>query len=284
MIVQKAHAKINIGMDIKGLRPDRYHEIDTIMQTVELGDRITFTEQEKGIAFWCDDTSIKKNENSAYIATKLFLNKTGIKKGIKIDLYKTIPVFAGLGGGSADAAATLRGLNFLFNTGLTIEELEEMATEIGSDVAFCVRGGTQRVTGKGDILKPLKDFSNNWFVIIKPKDSVETKWAYKEYGKLKEKKRPDMDYIQEQVEKNNALALKDKVINIFEDAVVPHKPSIAIALEDLKNTKPITAFMTGSGSAVVALYKEMREASFAYTSLLGKYVNIYITKSAEGLK
>ena len=94
MIVQKAYAKINIGLDIKGLREDRYHEIDTIMQTVELGDRITFTEKEKGIQFWCDTPSIKQNENTAFIAANLFMKEMDIKEGIKIDLYKTIPISA----------------------------------------------------------------------------------------------------------------------------------------------------------------------------------------------
>ncbi|NLF36866.1 MAG: 4-(cytidine 5'-diphospho)-2-C-methyl-D-erythritol kinase, partial [Clostridiaceae bacterium] len=177
MIVQKAYAKINIGLDIKGLREDRYHEIDTIMQTVELGDRITFTEKEKGIQFWCDTPSIKQNENTAFIAANLFMKEMDIKEGIKIDLYKTIPISAGLGGGSADAAAVLRGLNYIFKTNLPFEQLEKMSVKIGSDVPFCIRGGTQRVNGKGEGLKRLKDFSDVWFVIIKPKESVDTSWA-----------------------------------------------------------------------------------------------------------
>lgn len=283
MIVQKAYAKINMGLDIKGLRPDRFHEIDTIMQTVELGDRITFTEQEKGIHFWCDDNSIKQNENTAYIAAKLFLSQTGIKQGIKIDLYKTIPKCAGLGGGSADAAAVLRGLNYIFKTELSYEQLEKMAETIGADVPFCIRGGTQRVNGKGEVLMPLVDFSDVWFVIIKPKESVETAWAYKEYDKLKDPERPDMDFIQSMMEINNLKALKGKIHNIFQKVVIPHKPTIKQALEDLSLTDPISAFMTGSGSAVVAMYYEMKEASMAYASLSKQYSDIYITKTSGGL-
>lgn len=283
MIVQKAHAKINIGLDIKGLRADRYHEIDTIMQTVELGDRITFTEKEKGIYFWCDDSSIKQNENTAYIATKLFLKKMEIKQGIKIDLYKTIPICAGLGGGSADAAAVLRGLNYVFKTGLSYEQLEDMAKDIGADVPFCIKGGTQRVNGKGEVLTPLKDFSDVWFIIMKPKECVETAWAYKEYDKLIEPERPDMDLIQDLMEKNDIKALKGKISNIFQKAVIPHRPTIQQALDDLSSTEPISAFMSGSGSAVVAMYYEMKQASMAYALLSKKYIDIYITKTAGGL-
>ncbi|MFA5341464.1 MAG: 4-(cytidine 5'-diphospho)-2-C-methyl-D-erythritol kinase [Clostridia bacterium] len=284
MIVQKAYAKINIGLDIKGLRQDRYHEIDTIMQTVELGDRITFTEKEKGIHFWCDDYSIKQNENTAYLAAKLFIEQMGIKQGIKIDLYKTIPVCSGLGGGSSDAAAVLRGLNFMFKTELSYNELEKMAQMIGSDVPFCIKGGTQRVNGKGEILTPLNDFLDVWFVIVKPKDSVETTWAYKEYDKLNNPQRPDMDLIQSLLEKRDIKGLKGNVINIFEKAVLPNKPSIKTALEDLSETETITVFMTGSGAAVVAVYSEMRLASMAYAALSKKYSDIYITKTSGGLK
>lgn len=284
MIVQKAYAKINIGLDIKGLRQDRYHEIDTIMQTVELGDRITFTEKEKGIHFWCDDYSIKQNENTAYLAAKLFMKEMGIKQGIKIDLYKTIPVFAGLGGGSSDAAAVLRGLNYIFKTNLSYSDLEKMSLMIGADVPFCIRGGTQRVTGKGEVLRPLKDFSDVWFVIIKPKDSVETVWAYKEYDKLSDLIRPDMDLIQSLLEKRDIEGLKGNVVNIFEKAVIPHKPSIQSAIEDLSETDAVTVFMTGSGAAVAAIYSEMRLASMAYASLSRKHDDIYITKTSGGLK
>lgn len=283
MIVQKAYAKINIGLDIKGLRQDRYHEIDTIMQTVELGDRITFTEKEKGIQFWCDTPLIKQNENTAYIAANLFMKEMDIKEGIKIDLYKTIPISAGLGGGSADAAAVLRGLNFVFKTNLSFEELEEMSLKIGSDVPFCIRGGTQRVNGKGEVLKCLKDFSDVWFVIIKPKESVDTSWAYKEYDKCKNPDRPDIDLIQELMDKRDLTGLKGNTVNIFQNVVIPHKPSIQEALDDLKGTEPISAFMTGSGSATVAIYKEMKQASMAYAALAKKYIDIYITKTSGGL-
>lgn len=284
MIVQKAYAKINIGLDIKGLRQDRYHEIDTVMQTVELGDRITFAEREKGIQFWCDDSSIKNNENTAFIAAKLFMKEMGIKRGIKIDLYKTIPLFSGLGGGSADAAAVLRGLNFLFNTGLPYEDLEKMAALIGSDVPFCIRGGTQRATGRGETLKRLKDFSDVWFVIVKPKDSVETAWAYKEYDKISNPVRPDMDLIESLLEERDIEGLKGNVVNIFEKVVIPHKPSIQKAIEDLSKTDAVTVFMTGSGSGVAAMYNEMRLASMAYTSLSRKHDDIFITKTSGGLK
>lgn len=283
MIVQKAYAKINIGLDIKGLREDRYHEIDTIMQTVELGDRITFTEKEKGIQFWCDTPSIKQNENTAFIAANLFMKEMDIKEGIKIDLYKTIPISAGLGGGSADAAAVLRGLNYIFKTNLPFEQLEKMSVKIGSDVPFCIRGGTQRVNGKGEGLKRLKDFSDVWFVIIKPKESVDTSWAYKEYDKCKNPDRPDMDFIQETMDKRDLIGLKGKIVNIFQNVVIPHKPSIQEALDDLNRTEPISAFMTGSGSATVAVYKEMKQASMAYAELAKKYIDIYITKTSGGL-
>ena len=243
-----------------------------------------FCRREKGIQFWCDDSSIKNNENTAFIAAKLFMKEMGIKRGIKIDLYKSIPLFSGLGGGSADAAAVLRGLNFLFNTNLPYEDLEKMAAMIGSDVPFCIRGGTQRATGRGEVLKPLKDFSDVWFVIIKPEDSVETAWAYKEYDKAGNPVRPDMDLIESLLEERDIEGLKGNVVNIFEKVVIPHKPSIQKVMDDLSETDAVTVFMTGSGSAVAAMYSEMRLASVAYTSLSRKHDDIFITKTSGGLK
>jgi 4-diphosphocytidyl-2-C-methyl-D-erythritol kinase len=283
MIVQKAYAKLNIGLDIKGLREDRYHEIDSIMQSIELGDRITFGGKEKGIEFWCDDASIKNSENTAFIAAQLFMKEMKIQEGVKIDLYKTIPVSSGLGGGSTDAAAVLRGLNFMFKKGLSYTELEKMAEKIGSDVPFCIRGGTQRVTGRGEVLKTLKPFSDVWFVILKPKEIVDTAWAYKEYDKAKEVVRPDMDLIQGLMAKRDLKALDGKIINIFEKVVLPYRKTIEAAIEELKATGAGSVFMTGSGSAVAAMYYEMKDASMAYTQLSKKYADLFITKTSGGL-
>jgi 4-diphosphocytidyl-2-C-methyl-D-erythritol kinase len=211
------------------------------------------------------------------------MNEMKIQEGVKIDLYKTIPVSSGLGGGSTDAAAVLRGLNFMFKKGLTYAELEKMSEKIGSDVPFCIKGGTQRVTGRGEVLKTLKPFSDVWFVILKPKETVDTSWAYKEYDKAKDVVRPDMDLIQGLMEKRDLRVLDGKIINIFEKVVLPYRKTIETAKEELKATGAGSVFMTGSGSAVAAMYYEMKDASMAYTLLSKKYSDLFITKTSGGL-
>ena len=174
MLTLRAPAKVNLTLEVLGRRDDGYHDIVSIMQTVDLCDTITF-EPADALAIDCDDASIDPSENLALRAATLLDESTGGGKGAKIRLEKSIPVAAGLGGGSSDAAATLVGLNRLWDLGLPIERLVDLAARLGSDVPFFIHGGVAMVQGRGERVRPLSAVDLDRMVILSPKIAVPEK-------------------------------------------------------------------------------------------------------------
>jgi 4-diphosphocytidyl-2-C-methyl-D-erythritol kinase len=167
VITEKGYAKVNLTLEILGKRRDGYHNLASVMQTVELFDTITFTESDE-LVVSCSDAQIAPEANLSTKAAEVLLQRTGSSSGARIDIQKNIPVSAGLGGGSADAAATLRGLNKLWSLGLSIEDLVELAIIIGSDVPFLVQGGTALVQGRGEDVTPISAAKIPKFLILTP--------------------------------------------------------------------------------------------------------------------
>lgn len=167
MIVEHAYAKLNLTLEVIRKRADGYHDLATILQTVDLHDTLEFSEGD-GIEFECSDASIGGDDNLVVHSAELLRKIAGDGRGVRISLRKRIPVAAGLGGGSADAAATLRGLNRLWELGLAESELVEIGAEIGSDVPFLVSGGTALASGRGEILERLPTPEHEWFVVVTP--------------------------------------------------------------------------------------------------------------------
>ncbi|MCX7830495.1 MAG: 4-(cytidine 5'-diphospho)-2-C-methyl-D-erythritol kinase [Acidobacteria bacterium] len=181
----KAPAKINLYLDVLGLREDGYHEIKTIFQTIRLCDELYFNIQEKDIDIQCNNPNIPTNENNlVYKSAKEFFDFAKIKRGIKIFLKKKIPTQAGLGGGSSDAAVTLFALNKIFKTNFSLFQLVKIGEKIGSDVPFFLVGGTAIGTGRGEIIFPLKDISKFFIILGFPKIGVSTKEAYKRIDRV----------------------------------------------------------------------------------------------------
>ena len=170
MIVENAYAKLNLTLEVIRKRTDGYHDLATILQTVDLHDTLEFSPGE-GIELECSDASILDNDNLVIRSAEAIQKFAGTDQGAIISLHKRIPVSAGLGGGSADAAATLRGLNRLWTLDLSENELIDIATEVGSDVPFLVCGGTALASGRGDRLERLPAPEHGWFVIVAPNDS-----------------------------------------------------------------------------------------------------------------
>ncbi|MBN2558245.1 MAG: 4-(cytidine 5'-diphospho)-2-C-methyl-D-erythritol kinase, partial [Clostridia bacterium] len=199
MIREKAFAKINLGLNILRKRSDGYHDIDTIMQSISLCDIIVL-KIDRGINICCDDPSIPTGRtNTAYAAAEVFLDSAGInpqKSGVHITIEKNIPSFSGLGGGSSDAAAVLRGLDKLYCTNYGTEKLQELALRVGSDVPFCVMGGTQRAFGRGEKLRILPEFDDVSIVVIMPGEVVGTGYAYSLYSGGDCSVHPDMKRIE----------------------------------------------------------------------------------------
>lgn len=182
-----APAKINLSLRILNRRPDSFHEIETLISPISLHDKIETQKQNRGIDFSCDDPTLSTGDDNLVVrAAKLFFEATKVKSGVSIKLEKKIPHGAGLGGGSSDAAATLKGLNQLFETNLSHEELAKLGSAIGSDVAFFLFESAGTCKGRGEIVQPMKLKQKLSILLLKPAFGVSTAWAYSRWKDSKE--------------------------------------------------------------------------------------------------
>jgi 4-diphosphocytidyl-2-C-methyl-D-erythritol kinase len=178
----KAYAKVNLTLEVLGRRDDGYHDIVSIMQTIDLADTLTLQDAD-GIALECNDSKLAGSDNLALRAAQSLADSTGTKRGVHITLHKGIPVAAGLGGGSTDAAAVLRGLNHLWGLQLPPDKLAASAAKLGSDVPFFLRGGTAMVQGRGEVVRPMPPADVKWLVVLSPEIAIPSKTASL-YGRL----------------------------------------------------------------------------------------------------
>lgn len=256
MITINANAKINLTLDILGKRDDGYHEVSMIMQSINLFDTLTLKKlNTKDIILHGDVRGVENvQDNLIYKAVKLFLDTYKIQNGVEIELIKRIPIAAGLAGGSTDAAATLRGLNELFEMNLSVMSLCKLGEKLGSDVPFCIMGGTMLATGRGEILAQVADMPKVNLVLVKPKIDVSTAWVYKNYHKVEnEVVHPDNKKMRK------ALILKDInqicacLKNVLEYVTIKQYPQINDIKEKLCSYGAKTAMMSGSGPTVFAI-------------------------------
>ena len=182
MVTIEANAKINLTLDILGKRPDGFHEVAMVMQTIGLHDTMVMEKTESEIELSISVPWLKADEkNLAWRAAELMRQEFNLGGGVRMELTKRIPIAAGLAGGSADAAAVLKGMNDLYGLQLSEEKLCELGARLGSDIPFCIKGGTMLATGRGEVLKRLSDMPETWVVLAKPRISVSTAWAYQNY-------------------------------------------------------------------------------------------------------
>jgi len=250
-----APAKINLSFEIKGRREDGFHEIETLMAPISLSDRLTIKPgQTTGdINFSCDDSSLPKGEGNLVVrAARLFQRATKMGSGVEIVLEKKIPHGAGLGGGSSDAAATLLGLNELFETPLNQKDLIELAAEIGSDVPFFILGSAAICRGRGEIVEPAKVPANFKLLLVKPDFGVPTPWAY---GRWKDSRElPEVEYAPQEF--SGVHFVNDLERPVFEKFIfLGHlktwlrcQPEVGAAL------------LSGSGSTVFAVLRDDADA------------------------
>ena len=267
-----AYAKINLFLDITGRRENGYHEIDGVMQTVDLCDDITLTvDAGEGIEVVCNSAFAPDGKNNiVYKAAEKYLCENGIEAAVKIELTKNIPSPAGMGGGSADAAAVLRGLNGIYGK-MTDKALEELALTIGSDVPFCIKGGTQRVRGIGEELDKLADIQGIFIVVGCGKDEMPTPAAYKaldvKYGSFEGENKggtSDFSEFEASLEKGD---FADKMYNIFECVTVEKCPSTARIKEILEEKAALGALMSGSGPSAFGVFESESDALAAQEAL-----------------
>lgn len=277
----KALAKINLGLDVVRKREDGYHEVRMIMQTVRLYDQIKLTMKEKpGITMKTNLFYLPANEeNLAYKSAKLLMEEFGIKKGLKIDLKKFIPVAAGMAGGSSDAAAVLVGVNRMFQLGLTKKELMKRGVTIGADVPYCIMRGTALAEGIGEKLTPLPSMPSCYILIAKPAIHVSTKFVYTNLRANELKEHPDIDGQIQALQKGDLYGLAEKMGNVLETVTIPAYPVIGEIKKAMMSKGAVGAMMSGSGPTVFGLFDDEKKARHAYEKLRGGSLarQVYLT-------
>ncbi|MCI2256849.1 4-(cytidine 5'-diphospho)-2-C-methyl-D-erythritol kinase [Domibacillus sp. PGB-M46] len=275
----KAPAKINLTLDVLHKRPDGYHEVEMIMTTVDLADRLELESLNKNEIriishnrFVPDDS-----RNLAYQAARLLKDRYGIKKGVSIQIDKIIPVAAGLAGGSSDAAAALKGLNQLWGLGLSLDELAEIGAEIGSDVSFCVYGGTALATGRGEKIEHLPAPPNCWVVLAKPTIGVSTGEVYKNL-KLDRMKRPDTRAMIEAIKESNYEKMCRNMGNVLESVTLHAHPEVALIKEQMIRFGADAVLMSGSGPTVFGLIRHDSRMHRVYNCLRGFCDQVYAVR------
>lgn len=255
----KAPAKVNLYLNIVGVRKDGYHEIRTIFQSLRLCDEIYFEPQAKGIKIECDNIEIPQDDsNLAYLSAKEFFKYSKINKGVKIKIKKNIPIKAGLGGGSSDAAVTLFVLNKIFKVNIPLYELIKIGANIGSDVPFFLIGGTALGTGRGEEVFPLKDIKRFYLLLGLPEMGVSTKDAYKKIDKVLTEKNTSLKIV-EIVRKILAGEFgKEDMFNRFEEVIKEKK--ILEYKKKLYQSKTEKILLCGSGSALFGIFAGKKEA------------------------
>jgi 4-diphosphocytidyl-2-C-methyl-D-erythritol kinase len=274
-LTTKAPAKLNIRLKITGQRPDGYHELVSIMVPVTLFDEIRISPAAEGIHLVTVGNPVPADEtNLVFRAAEAFLSRLGIRRGLSIELSKRIPVAAGLGGGSSDAAATLVTLNQIFFHPLSQPELVDMAVRLGSDVPFFLKAGPCLATSIGEVLEPLNGWPPWWYVIVAPPFAVSTAWAYGHFRLKLTSSEPE--YILNTL-KNGRFEPRDLLENDLEAVTVKRFPVIETIKEQLMAAGAEGALMTGSGPCVFGVFQSEAEASSARAKIESQNLgNIFV--------
>jgi 4-diphosphocytidyl-2-C-methyl-D-erythritol kinase len=271
----KAPAKINWFLSVLNKRDDGYHNILSPMQCVDLFDILSFEEAEE--IRLLSDMNIPAEGNLVFKAAALLKKVSSYKFGARIELQKNIPVAAGLGGGSSDAAYTLIGLNRLWGLNFDSKALMNLAAEIGSDVPFFLAGNFSLVEGRGEKVKELNSEGSMIILLVKPDISVSTAWAYNSFEPGLTKKTVDIKLFCQALDRKNYAFLRNAVCNDLEDVVIRKFPVIGELKEKLKQNGASLSLMSGSGSVVFGVFNSIEEAARASAKLQGSWCRIVRT-------
>jgi len=284
-LITRAKAKINLSLDILGKREiDGYHDVSTIMQTISLLDILHIKKVYKPdyLKMITNMGWLPTDErNLAYQAAAYLKSKFAIETGIFIELHKQIPASAGMGGGSADCAAVLRGVRNLFKLPLDDEDLIELGAKFGADVPFCVMGGTAHATGIGEKLQSIPRLPFCHIVVIKPPAIVSTQEVFAEFDIKRVKKRPDIEKVLHCFHKQDLSGIAKNMANVLESVTETKHPIITDIKEFLMEQGALGAMMTGSGPTVFAIFISKRDATNAINRAKERYLDIneiFLTK------
>lgn len=267
---ERAYAKLNLTLDVLGKRPDGYHELSMVMETVDLADILRFSHEGEGLQVVTDLRFLPRDQNNlAAKAALSFSAATGLGvEPLTIDIEKHIPVCAGTAGGSSDAAAVLRYLNRTTGAALSDEALQKIGESVGSDVPYCVTGGTALAQGRGERLTALPSLPRCWFVLCKPPFSISTPALFEEIDRHKLRRRPDTQGVLKALEAGDLAGVARRLYNVFADVLPPRQ---ARAVQELK-TALIThgalgANLSGTGPTVFGLFDDEALARKAFESM-----------------
>ncbi|WP_342563704.1 4-(cytidine 5'-diphospho)-2-C-methyl-D-erythritol kinase [Paenibacillus sp. FSL R7-0345] len=278
---EKAPAKINLMLDVLRKRADGFHEVEMIMTMVDLADRLEFSELKRdSIIISSQAGYIPLDEkNLAFQAARLIKDRYNVRSGVHIHLDKRIPVAAGLAGGSSDAAATLRGLNRLWRLNIPAQELRELGAELGSDVPFCVTGGTALATGRGEKLTPIPNPPQCWVILAKPPINVSTAEVYGRVRANQIEVHPSASQMQAAIEAGDFGAVCTGLGNVLEDVTLKLHPEVQQLKEAMVKLGADGVLMSGSGPTVFGLVSKQSKVARIYNGLRGFCKEVYAVRS-----
>ena len=253
----RAYAKVNYALEVRGLRNDGYHEIRTVMQSISLADVVEIERAKEGFGLFYEPEEAEvrpPEQNTAYRAWRSLCGLVGAELPVRIRLRKEIPVGAGLGGGSADAAVTLYGMNELFDLGLGAEVLRSAGYRIGADVPFCLSGGTALGEGVGDVLTPLPAPPAHHLVLAKPERGADTGEIYRAYDERPRKGMASVEPVVAALRSADLPSLAGAVGNDLEPVTKEFVPEVEVYREQLLRTGALGAAMSGTGTAVYGIF------------------------------
>lgn len=280
-VIEKARAKINLTLDVLYKRADGYHEVEMVMQTIDLSDRITLQElPEERIELVCSVPYVPHDErNLAYQAAELVRRRFHVKRGVQIHLDKKIPVAAGLAGGSSDAAAVLRGLNRLWQLGLSLSELARLGSALGSDVPFCVYGGTAIARGRGEIIERLPPAPHVWVVLVKPPFAVSTADVYQALDAQAILHHPDTQAMVRALQADHPVPQMAAALgNVLEPVTFSLFPEVERLKKKMYEFGAQGALMSGSGPTVFGIVDRETRATRIYNALRGFSRDVYLSR------
>jgi len=275
-------AKINLTLDVSAQRSDGYHDIDSVVQIIDIRDELVLSKAEPGVI----DVIVESgdapsgSENLVYKACAAFIKAADVDSGVRCVLRKTIPSRAGLGGGSGNGAAAIAGLNRLFGCEMPADLLGEICAMIGSDAPLFIYGGTVRMRGRGDIIESLPDAPEMSLVVVKPEVGVSTAWAYNELDKQdRGLSHRASDRAERAVRDGDSSALIECLSNDFDPVVCDAFEPVRLAKDRLTKNGARAAMLSGSGSAVFGVFGSENEAASAAEALRGDFAEVFCTRS-----
>lgn len=287
VITAESYAKVNLTLCVRERRPDGYHQIESVLQAVGLFDQLRFEHQETGISVSCDHPQVPTDEeNLCFQAARMLQERAGQEQAAEITIEKAIPPGAGLGGGSSNAAATLLALNELWELGMGDDDLHSIASQLGADVPFFLKGGTALAKGIGEELSPIREVKSSWLVLAKPEFDISTTWAYAELDRLRDqgqkgKASEVSGAMLDALQANDLRQIAQYLHNDFEDVLLLAFPDLGRIKESLVQAGCLGALVSGSGSAVFGVAADEEQAERVAAALASRWPWIRIARTIE---